>query len=830
LVHRGGRGTCGLTPVCLSGIPVCTLSRADLLQLRTSRWRYLGLIVLLGLYFAQSVAASPVHSVTFDEQYHLTPGYVYLTQRDLRFHHDQNPPLYEAILTAPLLARSDIQLPIDHPAYQLWSDVYLFSDAFFWHSGNDPDGMVHAGRVMAALTGVLLGLLLFVWGKQMFGEAAGWIALFLFTFDPNFVANAIPTLDLPLAFTVTLAMYCLWRYLRRPTALTLILTGLALGFALATKFLSVILLPSFFLVLLIYPFSSFLIPARVPAGGGAGRLAHPSSFVKRFLAFGLMLLIAWLVLWATYLFQSGPINGVGLPVPAPQYFESFSGMFFKSSEGRANYLLGDVSTAGWWYYFIVAFFLKTPLPTIIAIGLALVRWPWRREWRTSSVLYLPALFFSASASISTLQLGYRYILPVLPLLFLMAGRAGSVILSPAGTKNLSPARKRFLAAQRLGMTLLGAWLVVSAIFTFPHHLSYFNELVGGPNNGHRYLTDSNVDWGQDLPALKNWIDRQQPDRLHLTFFGSAYPDRYGVNAIGIPGYPNSAFGREADAFTSYSLEPGQYAISATALRIGLVSRLFEAYRRFESLTPIDQPAPSLLIYDIQYPATADVDRAVIVGPLAAEVAPNDLGYRADHPLRAKYCEPGSCFILTPHPARYITLELPDFVKDVAVNAPSPASSYKVYQLDATSLIDQKLQQLQAATNDIRVTYPITFENGLAFVGYEIQPLGGSEPPEGLLANTYWRVADRLQPPVTVFVHLLDRDGNIVAQDDRFGAAARMLEAGDLIVQRHQLKSEAPLPPGIYQIAIGLYNPETLDRFKTETGIDRLLLGTVEVKP
>ena len=86
-----------------------------------SRWRYLGLIVLLGVYFIQAVSAAPYHSVTFDEQYYLTPGYVYLTQHDLRFHHDQNPPLFEAILATPLLARSDIHLPRDHPACQIAS-------------------------------------------------------------------------------------------------------------------------------------------------------------------------------------------------------------------------------------------------------------------------------------------------------------------------------------------------------------------------------------------------------------------------------------------------------------------------------------------------------------------------------------------------------------------------------------------------------------------------------------------------------------------------------------------------------------------------------------
>ncbi len=811
-----GRG--GLAPFCLSDTLISTLSRADLLQLRTSRWRYLGLVILLGLYFAQSIAASPWHSVTFDEQYHLTPGYVYLTQRDLRFHHDQNPPLFEAILSAPLLIRSDIRLPLDHPAYRLWGDVYLFSDAFFWHSGNDPDSMVRAGRVMAALVGVSLGLLVFVWGKQMFGELAGWIALFLFAFDPNFIANAIPTLDLPLAFTVALAMYCLWRYLKRPTVLTLILAGLALGFALATKFLSVMLLPSFLFVLLIYPSSSFRL--------------QPSALIRRLLAFVPMLFVAYLVIWATYLFQFGPVNGAGLPIPAPQYVESFIGMFLKSGEGRANYLLGQVSTSGWWYYFIVAFFLKTPLPTIIAILFAAARWPWRREWRTSSILYLPALIFFLGASISKLQLGYRYILPVLPFLFLMAGRAAAdVILNPAGTQTLTPSRRRSRAAARLGVIFLGIWLIISAVVTFPNHLSYFNELAGGPENGYKYLIDSNVDWGQDLPALRDWIDRHQPERLHLAFFGAAYPDRYGVNAIGIPGYPNSAYGVEADAFTSYSLEPGQYAISATLLRIGLVSRLFDAYRRFESMTPIAQPVPSTLIYDVTYPENAEVDRAVIVGPPAAEVAPDDLGYRSDRPLRAKYCEPSQCFILTPHPARYITLNLPDFVKGAAANVPSPVSKYQVYQLDATPFIEAKQRQLQAAGAAISVTYPITFENGLALAGYEASyPSESLKPSEGMEINTYWRVTGPITPPLTIFVHLLDAQGNIVAQDDSFGAALRMLEPGDVIEQRHPLKGEQPIPPGVYQLAVGLYNPDTMSRFKTEAGVDRLLLGTVEVMP
>ncbi|HEY4721485.1 MAG TPA: glycosyltransferase family 39 protein, partial [Anaerolineae bacterium] len=592
------------------------------------RWRFLGLIVLLGSFFVQAIAASPYNSVTFDEQYHVTPGYVYLKTGDLRFHHDQNPPLFEAIISLPLLLRADLNLPLDHPAYALWGDVYLFSDDFLWHANPDAQGIVHTGRLVVAGFGVLLGLLLFVWGKQLYGERAGWVAAFLLAFDPNFIANAIPTLDLGLAFTSTLAMWRLWHYLKRPTQLNVALAGLALGFALATKFLSVMLLPSFVLGLLIYPISR--------------NTQHASSWIGRLVSFAIMLLLADLVLWITYRFQFGPVGGAGLSIPAPQYFESFIGMFLKSSEGRANFLMGQTSVAGWPYYFVIALLIKTPLPTLLFILAALIRWPHRREWRESSLLILPALFFFGSASISQLQLGYRYLLPVLPFLFLMAGRAGQDV-------SLFH-RSRWTKIAAVG---LAAWLVIGTVSIFPHYLSYFNESIGGPANGYKYLVDSNVDWGQDLPALKDWMDTHPANDLRLGFFGSAYPDRYGIQAIGLPSYPLNAGGNEVNGFTSYSLEPGRYALSATLLRIGLVSKQFNLYAAFQSMTPIDRVGYSILIYDVKYPPGAETDRAVISGLPSSEVPPEALGYRPDHPLRAKWCAFPECFVLTPHPARYI---------------------------------------------------------------------------------------------------------------------------------------------------------------------------------
>jgi len=791
--------------------------------------RALALIVLLGVFFAQAVAASPRNSVTFDEQYHITLGYTYLKTGDLRLHINQSPPLFEIITSLPLRLRSDIALPLDHPAYALWGDPYLFSDEFLWRANADAPGIVHTGRVVTAAFGALLGLLLFVWGRQWFGEAAGWLAAFLLAFDPNFIANAIPTLDLGLAFFVVLAVWRLWHYLRRPTRLSVVLAGLALGAALSTKFISVVLLPAFALILLIYPQND---EGRRTNGG-----IRPSSavarLIRRALAFAAMLAIAWAVIWIVYGFQFGPIHGVGLPVPAPMYFESFNGMLLKSGEGRMNFLSGETSLSGWPHYFAVALLLKTPVPVLLITLVALLRWPWKRRWRESSILIVPAVVLFAAASIGNLQLGYRYILPVLPFVFLVAAR------------NVTFEWPRRVKWSSTG--LLAGWLAVGTLSIFPHYLSYFNELGGGPANGDHYLVDSNLDWGQDLPALREWLDAHPPADVRLGFFGPAYPERYGVHTIGIPSYPLNAYGPEVEGFTSYSLEPGRYAISATLLRIGLVFHQFNIYAAFQSMTPIDRAGYSILIYDVRYPPDAEIDRAVIAGPTASDVPPDALGRRPDHLLRARWCAWPECFVFTPHPARYIVRDFIPFAPDLAAQArrlaktlqPSPGSDYSVYELDATSIIEGKLSALSSAPirtpDSVALTFPITFDNGLSLVGYEVSDLrGASRDLEGLVeVNTYWRVTDRITPPVTIFVHLLDPQGAIRGQHDGFGAAVTTLEPGDVVIQQHRLTVAADAAPGVYQLQIGLYNPVTLDRFTARPPdappIERVLLSTIEVE-
>ncbi len=811
--------------------------------------RALGLIALLSIFFVQAAAASPHNSVTFDEPYHITLGYAYLKTGDLRLHRNQSPPLFELIASLPLLLRSDLALPLDHPAYALWGDAYLFSDAFMWHANSAAQGIVHSGRLVAAGFGALLGLLLFAWGRQLYGEKAGWLAAGLLVFDPNFIANAIPTLDLGLAFFVTFAVWRLWRCLKRPTRLNILFAGLALGAALSTKFVAMLLLPAFALILFVHP-----------EHDERRRTAFVLRLPGRALTFAMMLAAAWAVTWAIYGFQFGPIGGAGLPVPAPLYVESFIGKLLKTSEGRMNFLSGQLSLTGWPHYFLVALLIKTPAPVLIVALGALLRWPWRREWREVSILIVPAALLFAAASISRLQLGYRYILPALPFLYLIAAR--SVTL----------AWPRWIT---IPLAVLAAWLVVGTLSIFPHYLSYFNELAGGPAAGHRHLVDSNLDWGQDLPALKEWIDRVGGDgvvgddyhrepsasvpsaalrgssrdafykRLHLGFFGTAYFERYGIQAVGIPSYPLNAYGHEVDGFTSYSLEPGLYAISATLLRIGLVSKQFNIYEAFQSMTPIDQAGYSILIYDVRYPPGADVDRAVIVGPLASDVPADALGAQPGHPLRAKWCAWPECFVFTPHPARYIIRDFIPFAPDLAAQARAQATTldtrrvgadeYAVISLDATAIIESKLGVLHsasfAAPDQTPLTPPIPFANGLSLVGYEVRG-DRIAPGQSLDVLTYWQVHDRIAPPMAIFVHVLDPQGNIRGQHDGFGAALAMLEPGDVVIQHHRITLDASAEPGLHRLQVGLYHPNTLERFAAHPPdappLDRILLSTLEV--
>ena len=191
---------------------------------------------------------------------------------------------------------------------------------------------------------------------------------------------------------------------------------------------------------------------------------------------------------------------------------------------RRTYFMGELSGDGFWSYFPVLFLVKTPVPTLFL--LIAVAWLWvrnRGEWILTYPLVIPPLIYFCMAVASLLNIGIRHILPVYPFLFVLIG--GTVV-------------KIWLRGSRLeraGLLFLGAWYLWSSLGIFPHYLSFFNELAGGPKNGHRVVVDSNLDWGQDVKGVKRWMDRHGVDKIQWVYFGYADPEYYGIDAVDLPG-------------------------------------------------------------------------------------------------------------------------------------------------------------------------------------------------------------------------------------------------------------------------------------------------------
>jgi len=221
------------------------------------------------------------------------------------------------------------------------------------------------------------------------------------------------------------------------------------------------------------------------------------------------------------------------------------------------------------------------MAALVLAGLSAWRAPWRSLRGLDPAVQVPVLAIGVFAALSLgagLNIGHRYILLLYPLLFLVAADRLSACLAPG----------RFAAVA----AVLLAGQVASALLAGPHYLAYFNRLAGGSEAGWRLLVDSNLDWGQDLPALRDLLGGRQD--VVLEYFGTALPAGYGIEAP-----PPSGGG-----------SPGALAISATHLQ-GLYLESDDPFREFRSLAPSARAGHSILLFELDSPeARRALDAAV----------------------------------------------------------------------------------------------------------------------------------------------------------------------------------------------------------------------------
>lgn len=476
---------------------------------RPPLWAAAVALALLFAFVLQAVASMAVHTATSDETSHLPSGYTYVKTGSIRLN-PQHPPLVKLLAGIAILPLGP-RLDLSHPAWTSEPpNEWAFGRAFLY--SNDADRLLFLGRLPVVLLAVLLGVVVWRWARELFGEIAGVAALALFAFCPTVIAHGhLVTMDVPLAAFTAMAVYALRAWLLRGSARRLLLAGAALGLVLATKFSGLVILAAEVGVVGL----SALLPPLAGARGRNGRRlpsplapAEPAARARAAVVGSAVLAgTALAVVWAAYLFPADPLF----------YWKGMLLVNKDHDPTYADYLMGAFKVGGFWHYFPVAFLVKTPAPTLLLLALgAALALPRRRRARALDEILLtvpPTAFFLATSAMAA-NIGVRYLIPVFPFAWIVASRAAAFLWErPAG---------------RAGLAVLGAWLVAGTVRIYPDHLAYFNEIAGGPSRGPDWLDDSNLDWGQDLKRLKAWMARNGVEKIRLLYAWNGSPDYYGI--------------------------------------------------------------------------------------------------------------------------------------------------------------------------------------------------------------------------------------------------------------------------------------------------------------
>jgi 4-amino-4-deoxy-L-arabinose transferase-like glycosyltransferase len=772
------------------------------------QWKHWGLtLLLLLIFFAQGAAAIPQLSLTADEPAFIGPGYAYLQTGDLRLETSAaHPPLLFMLAAAPLLLQSGPDVTT-LPGWDV-ADLSTFARAFVTSLGGDLEAATFAARLPVLLISLLGAALVFRWAADWFGLRAGLIALAFFVFDPNVSAHAtLATTDLGLSIFGFASAYLLYRLLQHSSLRLLPASGLALGLTLGAKssgaFALAVLIPLFFLARL-FGFGSSS-PSRSSPWQALGEAAVIAG-------------LAVLVLWGLYRFELRPVGALGnLSLPFATQWETWLGTRTHAREGHTAFLMGQISSKGWWTYYPIAFLLKTPLPLLILLAAAVVhflRQGWQR-WRAETLLWVYPMAYALITLFSTIAIGYRFLLVVLPFAYVFIAR----LLTPRITPH----------ASRLTLYALLAWQIVGTAQTHPHYLTYFNELAGGPEGGHRYLVDSNLDWGQSFKALRTYLDQQEIEQVWLSHYTYTDPALYGIRYRPIAPSPDAP----PVLPSRFDPAPGVYVIGATTLQ-GVMVVDPDTYDWFRRREPVARPGTALFVYRVDprdEPPTWLAQCTAPVAPLPAEAAQEGFG-RSD--LRIVYFDCTSSWLYPTggeSPGWHALFRDTARSDDAFIQARLAAGDLSYEQRQSRALPSFVIYEQNAPLPlpSLAPAAPVQVGH-LTFLGHTCDSPLPARPGRTVEIATWWRVDSLPERPLSIMLHLAGPGGGPVVVGDGLGVPIAQWRVGDVIVQRHSLALPTDAPPGEYTPTTGVYWLDTMERWSaagTPTG-DPLALPTISV--
>jgi Dolichyl-phosphate-mannose-protein mannosyltransferase len=476
------------------------------------QWMCVGVLIAVALL--RIIATYHVFNHTIDEPSHIAGGIEWWEKGTYTLETKHTPLARISVALGPYLAG------VRGTGATVWYKTYpiLSENGRYWLN-------LTLGRIGVLPYFILTTVLVFLWTKRLYGTTAALLAAAVFTQLPVILAHSsVATTDVPLMAMFCWSLYAFTRWLREPSMRNAAEFGLATGLALCTKLSAAVYLPA----------SGVPILATYA-------LAGKPRWRELFRSAVIVVLCAAVATWAIYRFSHAPLSQITrLPdraaakvfgkeshltgavrvitahilVPAPEFFDGIRMLRDQNHLGSRGYLFGRVRDGGWWYFFLVALSLKTPLAVLLlatagAIMVARHYWRDRSNWQFAAPVIALAMIMIASTP-ARLDSGVRYVMPVFVFIAILSGFALSMLWERQSHRLLS----------RVTAVLLFTWLAFSSARVHPDYLSYFNELAG--RDPSRYIVIGDLDWGQDLTRLSAYL--RQHSVTHLSIAYDAYFD------------------------------------------------------------------------------------------------------------------------------------------------------------------------------------------------------------------------------------------------------------------------------------------------------------------
>lgn len=458
------------------------------------------LACILFSFVALSIGSALSESLTYDEVFYLEEGRGILTGAVSR--DPYNPPLMPILTGVP---------------------VVLGLDAFM--SSSSPMYKAFPARMVTIALGLILIVATYIVGARIFGSSVGLVAAFILAFDPNVLANShYVTSDVGVTLFFFLAMGLFIRFLARPTRTGSILLGFAVGYAVGAKITSFVFI-FFASVMLLWQ--------------EKGRRSWRWIVKQRSMVL-LCIVTTLFFLWAIYFLRSDVIiaarpdvnrvsfrilrfaNERTMPiltkfidmlrtVPVPL------GGFIALLKNNAIRAITAGEARPPWYRILVIVSVKTPIPLLFLffVGLffsgQLPEFKRRRLYMFGSI---PIIILGVTMALGIAPM-VRYVLPMYPFVAIVA--ATSVYFT----------RTRM---SRILLVFLLLWYAWGTVWQHPHFISYANELVGPRARRYEVLSDSNLDWGQALPDLVQYVKDTRLGKVTFSYFGRDDASLYGLQS------------------------------------------------------------------------------------------------------------------------------------------------------------------------------------------------------------------------------------------------------------------------------------------------------------